>query len=279
MVDEAKRSTPGSDRPLHGVLLTVAYNGAPFAGYARQPHARTVAGELDGAVRAIDPKASLVRGASRTDAKVHAVAQRVAFDSVLDIPPRGWALALMRHLPHEIAIRRAARIHSGFEPRHHALEKTYVYRVYQSELRDPFLAGRAWRVPHRLNHSLMASAAQVLVGQHDFAAFRAAGDPREDTVRKIFRIEVRTDERDPRLLEIAVDGDRFMYRMVRIIVGALVDIGRGRLAESALARALETRRRSDLGVTAPPDGLCLARVLLDDEGSDAWPEPELYASQ
>jgi tRNA pseudouridine38-40 synthase len=257
--------------------LTVAYDGAPFAGYARQPHARTIAGELDGAVRAIDPRASLVRGVSRTDAGVHAVAQRVAFDSVLQIPSRGWALALMRHLPREIAVRRAASIPPGFEPRHHALRKTYVYRLYQSDLRDPFLAGRAWRVPQRLNHSVMAASAQSLIGEHDFAAFRAAGDEREETVRKIFRIEVRTDSRDPRLLEIAVEGDRFMYRMVRIIVGALVDIGRNRLAEGALARALETRRRRDLGVTAPADGLCLEQVLLDDEGSDAWPEPDIVA--
>jgi tRNA pseudouridine38-40 synthase len=259
------------------VLLTVAYDGAPFAGYARQPHARTVAGELDGAVRAVDPKASLVRGVSRTDAGVHALAQRVAFDSVLDIPSRGWALALMRHLPHEIAIRRAALITPGFEPRRHSVEKTYVYRLYQSDLRDPFLAGRAWRVPQRLNHSAMAEAAKVLIGEHDFAAFRAAGDEREETVRKIFRIEVRTDSRDPRLLEIAVEGDRFMYRMVRIIVGALVDIGRGRLSAGALSRALETRQRRDLGVTAPPEGLYLERVLLDDEGTDPWPGPESFA--
>ncbi len=257
--------------------MTVAYDGAPFAGYARQPHARTVAGELDGAVRAVDPKATLVRGVSRTDAGVHAVAQRVAFDSTLEIPSRGWALALMRHLPREIAIRRAAHIAAGFEPRHHSLEKTYVYRLYQSDLRDPFLAGRAWRVPQRLNHSVMGDAAQALIGEHDFAAFRAAGDERDETVRKIFRIEVRTDERDPRLLEIAVEGDRFMYRMVRIIVGALVDIGRGRLAAGALPRALETRQRRDLGVTAPPEGLCLSRVLLDDEGTDAWPEPDVPA--
>lgn len=254
-------------------MLTVAYDGQPFSGFARQPHARTVAGELDGAVRAIDPRASLVRGASRTDAGVHAHGQRVAFDSALAIPSRGWVLALARQLPREIAIVRGARVAPGYEPRKRAVRKTYRYALYESPLRDPFLAGRSWRVPHRLNHSRMHEAAQALLGRHDFAAFRAAGDPREDTVRNILRIEVRKDERDPRLSDVTVEGDRFMYRMVRIIVGALVDIGRGRLAPEALKEALESGRRGALGVTAPADGLYLEHVVLDDEGEDAWPMP------
>jgi tRNA pseudouridine38-40 synthase len=257
------------------VLLTVAYDGQPFSGFARQPEERTIAGELDGAVRAIDPKGSLVRGASRTDAGVHARGQRVAFDTMLDIPARGWALSLARHLPREIAIVRAARVAPGYEPRKRALKKIYRYHLYESPLRDPFLAGRAWRVPHRLNHSLMHEAAQLLVGEHDFRAYRAAGDPREDTVRNIFRIEVRTDRSDQRLSDVTVEGDRFMYRMVRIIVGALVDVGRGRLSPSALSSALESGRRGDLGVTAPADGLFLVSMELDDEGIEPWPdEPE-----
>jgi tRNA pseudouridine38-40 synthase len=167
---------------------------------------------------------------------------------------------------------RAARVAPGYDPRHHAVRKTYRYALYESPLRDPFLAGRAWRLPHRLNHSLMESAAQVLRGEHDFRAFRAASDPREDTVRNIFRIEVRTDRRDERLCEVSVEGDHFMYRMVRIIVGTLVDIGRKRLDASVLQVALESGRRGDLGMTAPADGLYLESVVLDDEGEDAWPQ-------
>ncbi len=212
-----------------------------------------------------------MRGASRTDAGVHARGQRVAFDTKLEIPSRGWVLALARHLPREIAIVRAARVEPSYEPRWRALRKTYRYSLYESPLRDPFLAGRAWRVPHRLNHSLMQEAAQLLVGKHDFAAFRAAGDSREDTVRNLFRIEVRTDDRDDRVSDVVVEGDRFMYRMVRIIVGALVDIGRGRLGPSMLAQALESGHRGALGVTAPADGLYLESIVLDDEGADAWP--------
>jgi len=260
----------------HGVLLTVAYDGRPFAGFARQPTERTVAGELDGAVRSIDPRATVVRGASRTDAGVHARAQRVAFDTEMSIPSRGWVMALNAALPEEIVVRRAAVIAPAFEPRFHGISKVYRYVLLAGAVADPFLAGRCWRIGERLNHDTMRRAAAPLLGEHDFAAFRAAGDERTDTVRRIFRIEVRSGSGDdPRLTEILVEGNRFMYRMVRIIVGSLVDIAVGRLEEARITQALERRDRALLGRTAPPGGLFLDSVRLDDEGTDPWPFDEV----
>lgn len=256
-----------------GVLLTVAYDGTPFSGFARQPEARTVAGELDGAVRSIDPRASLVRGASRTDAGVHARGQRVAFDTVMAIPPRGWAMALARELPDQIAIVGAAEVELGYEPRHHALRKTYRYVVFESAVRDPFLEHRVWRLADRLNHQLMADEASTLVGTHDFRAFRSSSDERQDTVRQILRTSVHTSTGQRGCVELEVEGDRFMHRMVRIIAGTLVDVGRGRLSPGAVSRALDSGAREDLGVTAPPDGLFLERIVLDDPGNNPWPEP------
>ncbi len=255
-----------------GVLLDVAYDGTTFAGFVRQPNARTVAGELDGAVRAIDPRASLVRGCSRTDAGVHARQQRVAFDTHKDIEPRGWVLALAQQLPPELAVVRAARIETGFEPSRRALQKTYRYVVLRSSVADPFWEHRAWRTYDRLNHELMQAEASSLVGEHDFRAFRAAADQREETVRTILRAELRTSACDTRALELEITGNRFLYRMMRIICGTLVDVGRGRLAPGIVARAFESRSRSDLGVTAPPDGLYLEHIELDDDGRDAWPD-------
>jgi tRNA pseudouridine38-40 synthase len=265
---------PALPEAAHGVLLTVAYDGRRFAGFARQPNARTVAGELDGAVRSVSPRASLVRGASRTDAGVHARGQRAAFDSELSIPARGWVMALNAALPEEIVVVRAASIANGFEPRFHAERKTYRYSLLESEISDPFLTGRCWRIGERLNHDAMRAAAAPLIGEHDFAAFRAAGDERTDTVRRLLRIEVRKDRHDPRLTEIVVEGNRFMYRMVRIIVGSLVDVAAGRLEAERLVHALERRERSLLGRTAPPDGLCLDSIVLDDEGKGEWPIDE-----
>jgi tRNA pseudouridine38-40 synthase len=259
-----------ADETAHGVLLTVRYDGRPFAGFARQPTARTVAGELDGAVRAVDERASLVRGASRTDAGVHALGQRVAFDTKRELESRNWVLALNSHLPAEIAVARAALVEPGYEPRHRAKHKVYRYVLLESPLRDPFHEGRAWRVGE-LDHERMTKAAEPLVGEHDFAAFRAASDERIDTVRKLFRIEVRRLGGDSRLTEVMVEGTGFLHRMVRIIVGSLVDVGRGRLDPAALESALVHRDRSLLGITAPPDGLHLDEITLDDDGREPWP--------
>lgn len=254
-----------------GMLLTVRYDGRQFSGFARQPNARTVAGELDGAVRSVDARASLVRGSSRTDAGVHALAQRVAFDTTRELAARNWVLALNAQLPEEIAVARAALVEPGFEPRFRAKHKRYRYVLFEGPVRDPFHEGRAWRVGEPLDHARMMQAAAPLVGEHDFAAFRAAGDERKDTVRKLLRIQVASRSDDARLCEITVEGTGFLHRMVRIIVGSLVDVGRGRLDSSAIESALTNLKRTSLGITAPPDGLYLDEVVLDDEGREPWP--------
>lgn len=260
-----------SSDPSFGVLLTLAYEGSSFSGWALQTNARTIAGELLRAVRTIDPLCSEMRGASRTDAGVHALAQRVTFATSKSIAPRGWVLALTRELPREIAVVRAAAVGADHDPRRLATRKTYRYSVLESPVHDPFLHRRAWRVHQRLNQSRMHAALDTLLGEHDFRAFRSAADSRANTVRNILRAELSADPRDPRLLCVEVEGDRFMHHMVRIICGSLVDIGRGRLPVDALKRALGSGSRRDLGMTAPAAGLCLTRVELRDEGRDPWP--------
>jgi tRNA pseudouridine38-40 synthase len=195
----------------------------------------------------------------------------VGFDSELDIPPRGWALSLSQHLPAEIAVVRAQATDPGYDPRRHVRTKTYRYAVLESPVRDPFLEGRAWRLSERLNQIAMTEAAAALRGEHDFAAFRASGDPRTDTVRRIVRVEVRRARSDQRIWEFIVEGDRFLYKMVRIIVGTLVDVGRGRLGANCTARALVSLTRSELGITAPPEGLYLDSIELEPLTGDVWP--------
>ena len=263
-----------------GVLLTVAYDGRLFSGWARQTNARSIAGELDGAIAAVDPKASQTRGLSRTDAGVHAREQLACFDTDKEIGLRGWVLAISQHLPDEIAVVRATRVEPGFDARRLLTRKVYRYTILHSQVRDPFLEGRAWRVMERFNHSELNALAQSLVGKHDFAAFRGAADTRTETVRQIFRIEVRPAHNDDRITLVEVEGDKFLYNMVRIIVGSLIDIGRERRPKDSLIRALASHARTDLGMTAPPDGLCLERVIIDHgigaDGSgihqpDSWP--------
>jgi tRNA pseudouridine38-40 synthase len=247
------------------VLLSVAYDGRPFSGYAMQRDQRTVAGELLGALRQIDPSITEVRGASRTDSGVHAKDQRVTFDPSKEYPLTAWTHGAQKHLPEEISIKRAWYVERGFSPRHRALAKTYRYTLLADESRDPFLEGRAWRVPElaaERARRLLELEGETARGTHDFAAFRNAADQREITVRTLFSVTVRASAEDPRLVFVDVRGDGFLYNMVRILVGTIVDVARGRLQPGAVARALASKDRRDAGITAPADGLVLERYEI-----------------
>jgi len=258
--------------PPFSVLIWVAFDGTRFHGMARQREVRTVALELEKAIQTMDPRASAVRCVSRTDAGVHAIQQAVAFDTFKSIQPRGWVLGLSQRLDHDVAVVAAAIVPAGFDPRRQVLSKTYTYRILRSPVRDPFLEHRAWRVCERLNHAAMIAEAQELVGFHDFAAFRSVHDARSDTQRNLFRVSIEPEPGDERVIRWVIEGDRFMMHMVRIIVGTLVDVGRGRLAPGACRRALTSCDRRHLGMTAPAFGLCLSRVVLKHAGADRWPQ-------
>lgn len=265
-----------SDAPVggEGVLLTVAYEGSAFHGWAPQPNVETASGALLRAIQKICPEVSEVRGASRTDAGVHALGQRAAFDTERSIPPRGWALALARHLPPQMAVRRAAHVNAGFTPRFQNRGKRYIYTFLCDPVRDPFWEGRAWRLEPGLDLGAMRRAAELVQGEHDFAAFRASLDGREKTRCSLARVDVEASEgSDARLVRIIVEGDRFLYNMVRIIAGTLADVGRGRRRPEAVERAFASGRRDELGPTAPAAGLLLDEVFLLTEGRDPWPPP------
>jgi tRNA pseudouridine38-40 synthase len=255
-----------------GVLLTVAYDGTTFHGYALQREARTAASELLAAIGKMDPAVAELRGVSRTDAGVHARGQLVAFDPSRNIATRGWVLGLGAHLPDEIAVRCATMVPEGFEPRRHVVRKHYRYTLLLDPRRDPFSHRYAWRLGPQLDLEIMQAEASSLVGPHDFAAFRSSADERVSTVRRIDEARVARSAHEERIVHIDVIGDGFLHNMVRIVAGTLVDCGRGRLAPGAVARALSSHARSDLGMTAPAHGLCLESVELEPGfASEPWP--------
>jgi tRNA pseudouridine38-40 synthase len=257
-----------------GVLLQVAYDGTAFSGWASQKDARTVEDTLRGAILAVDPRAEGPRGTSRTDAGVHAEGQLAAFDTTIGMPPRGWVLTLNQHLPDDAAVRSARFVPAGFSPRFANKQKRYRYDLYADKVRDPLLYKRAWRIGYDMDMARLERESRSIPGTHDFAAFRAAGDERANTVRTIHAVEVaRRDPNDPRRYSITVEGTAFLYNMVRILVGTLVDVGRGHLPEGTIARALAGKDRSLAGQTAPPHGLTLAAIDVDlPEGSgERWP--------
>jgi tRNA pseudouridine38-40 synthase len=263
-VSEPAKSTP------NGVLLRVSYDGTAFHGWARQNRARTVEETLRGAVLAVDPRAGPLRGASRTDAGVHADGQLAAFDGTLRVPPRGWVLEINKHLPEEVAVRAAWIVPAGFSPRLAARGKRYRYRVLVDAVRDPRWRTRAWRVP-RLDVDAVAREAALARGTHDFAGFRAAGDTRKNTVRTLTRVDVIREE-DPRVVAVIIEGNAFLQHMVRILVGTIADVGRGRLPEGAVAAAIDAGDRRAAGTTAPAHGLVLEHVDVELEGGcERWP--------
>lgn len=251
------------------VRLTIAYDGAAFAGWARQPDTRTVQGTLEAAIAAMNGAPAELRGASRTDAGVHALGQVAAFDPARDIEPRGWLRGLNASLPADVAVVAAEPCEPGYTPRFDTVDKTYRYLVLRGEIRHPLLRGRAWFLGPRhggasLDLAAMRAAADRLRGTHDFRAFRSADDDRENTTRTVHAIEIFEGwGEEPRLVAIEVRGDAFMKNMVRILVGTLVEAGRGRRSPDDVASLLGPQgRRDDAGTTAPAHGLTLVSMRL-----------------
>jgi tRNA pseudouridine38-40 synthase len=263
---------PRADRT---VLLTVAYDGRPYAGFVVQRNAPTVAGELLEAIGHFDAGVGKLCVASRTDAGVHARAQKVAFDTARELPMRAWVLGLAKRLPETVVVREAMVAPFGFNPRFHTALKRYRYLVLRDRLDDPFMVGRAWRVGGLMeDRQLAAMRAELDLarGTHDFRAFASARDERHHTERSLVEVGISELDRGSPCLAIDVTGDGFLHHMVRILVGTVVDVGRGRLAAGAIARALASGDRRDAGVTAPPDGLYLEEVQLSSgQGGEHWP--------
>jgi tRNA pseudouridine38-40 synthase len=258
---------------VNGVLVKVAYDGTAFAGWASQRDQRTVEDTLRGAILALDPKGIGPRGTSRTDAGVHAEGQMAAFDAEVPMPPRGWVLALNRHLPDEVAVREARPVPVGFAPRIASQKKRYRYDLMLDKVRDPLLGPRTWRIGYDMDMERMEREAKSIVGTHDFAAFRSAGDERAVTERTIHSVEITRSSQDSRVWSVAIEGSAFLYNMMRILVGTLTDVARGHLPEGTIAKALGSKDRADAGQTAPAHGLTLVRIDLDlpPEAEAAWP--------
>jgi tRNA pseudouridine38-40 synthase len=271
----AEEAYAGPRRPF-GVLFQIAYLGTHFRGWASQREGRTVHAEVAAAIHAVDPRAGAPRGTSRTDAGVHAECQIAAVDATLDIPPRGWVLAMNQHLPDDVCVRRAHRIPPGLHPSAIVRSKRYAYRVLLDRVRDPLWKDRAWRIGWPLDLAKAEREAARLVGTHDFAAFRSSHDERTETVRSLTKVELRRAPagEDARLLTIHVEGNAFLYNMVRITVGTLMDVARGKLEEGAVTRALASKDRRHLGTTAPAHGLCLEHMTLElpEGASEPWPQ-------
>jgi tRNA pseudouridine38-40 synthase len=237
--------------------LVIEYDGTGLAGWQRQAGQATVQGWLEKAFHAMTGQDILVRGAGRTDAGVHAEGQVASVELASNIPALGFLRGLNTFLPPEIAVLEVSDVPAGFDARHHARGKIYRYQVWNHPVRSPRLARYVWHVYDPLDTHPMREAAAVLLGEHDFRAFRSSDCDRTNTVRILRRLDVR---RCGSLISIEVEGTAFLRNMVRILAGTLVAVGRGKMAAPDVAAVLQSGDRTKAGVTAPPSGLALMRV-------------------
>ena len=241
--------------------IKVAYEGTNFHGWQKQEPAeaivlRTAQGVLEDAVTRVVREPVVLTGASRTDAGVHAHGQVAAFTTTRDIPEHKLPRAITARCPADLQVHAAEVVPDHFDPISHAVDKQYGYQLQHGPVLPPLFDRRTvWRTHHRLELAPMRQAAERLVGRHDFAAFAQASHGRESTIREIFHCDV--IETGENRLKIEVRGSGFLYNMVRIIAGTLVEVGRGAFAPEAVTNALQTRERRCCGPTLGPQGLCL----------------------
>jgi tRNA pseudouridine38-40 synthase len=241
--------------------IIIEYDGTNYSGWQIQKNTReTIQQKLEDALTKINKQKVKVIGAGRTDAGVHAAGQTANFFLDVDIPAEKIPLALNSELPADIICKKAEKVSADFHSRYDARGKKYRYRILNSNFNSVFVRNFVYRVSQKLDLKQMQKAANLLEGQHDFAAFCAAGSSVESTVRTIYSFDVIQTAEE---IWFDVIGNGFLYNMVRILVGTLLEIGIGKKTISNVKQALIECDRKLAGATAPAQGLTLLEVLYD----------------
>lgn len=244
---------------MQGYVLKIAYKGTNYCGWQVQPGKTTVQAVVQSACEAVFGCKVDVTGCSRTDSGVHAkgFVALVSGNGLPDIPVLSLPLAINTKLPEDISVLEASVAKDGFHPRYGAKGKEYVYTVHNSRLRDPFAADTAWQFQRRIDESIADMLCKEFVGRHDFTAFMASGSKIVDAVREIKYFNA-VREGDYIVFTVAADG--FLYNMVRIMVGTVVEAASGTQA-LPIKEIIASRDRANAGITAPAKGLTLNRVF------------------
>jgi len=248
--------------------VVVEYDGTLFSGLQFQPEERTVAGELQRALRLLFAEPVAISAAGRTDAGVHAAGQVISFKSGRTFPIGRLALALNANLPADVTVRDAAIVDEGFSARFDATARVYEYRILNRAVPSALTRRYAHHVYHRLDLDRMRIAARDLIGQHDFVAFCGVLPARGGTVRTVHAVDIARAGDD---VIVRIVGLGFLHRMVRIAVGTLIEIASGRRAVDDIPAIIASRDRRRAGYTAPAAGLTLVGVRYPDFDSERGP--------
>lgn len=244
------------------VMLRVAYEGTRYHGWQVQPgDVATIEGMLNRAISGLTGEEIQVIGASRTDAGVHALGNVAVFDTESRIPGEKFSYALNQRLPEDIVVQESREVSGDFHPRYQKCRKTYEYSILNRRFPLPEYRNTAMFYYGALDVEKMGQAGRAFLGERDFAGFCSAGAQVQTTVRTIYGLQV---ERAEDLVRIRVEGNGFLYNMVRIIAGTLLEVGKGKIPPERMGEIIAARDRSQAGPTAPAKGLRLLEIRYDD---------------
>lgn len=247
---------------MRNIAVKIMYDGAAYHGWQYQKNGITVQEVLEGVLSEITGESVSVCGCSRTDAGVHALEYVFNFKSDTKIPLERLPYAINTHIgDNTIAAMSAREVDEDFNARFASLGKRYIYKIWNSNIENPFTSKYSWFVPYRLDLEKMQRAAKHFEGTHDFSAFMAAGGAQKTTVRTIRHCSVKKSAEWDEQIEIEVEADAFLYNMVRIIAGTLAEVGCGRIDEESIPEIIQSTDRRRAGMTAPPQGLFLKKVF------------------
>lgn len=247
---------------IRNIKLIFSFDGSNFSGWQKQKNKRSVQETIEEALKKITQEKIKVIGCGRTDSRVHAINYVANFKTNSKIPVENFKKAINSFLAPEIYVKKVEDVSLSFHSRYDAKRKTYIYLISLSKC--PFLKNYAYFYEREIDLEKMTEAKKYILGKHDFSSFMAAGSEVKNTVREIFKIEIKKNffflDKSINLIEIEIEGDGFLYKMVRNIVGTLIYAGIGKITPSDIKKIIEAKDRKIAPPTAPPDGLYLKKV-------------------
>lgn len=243
---------------MRNIKLIIEYDGTNYSGWQKQPNQKTIQETIEDSIKKITKEDIDIFGSGRTDRGVHARGQVANFFTSARIPGEKFKDAINSVLPDDIVISHSEEVDGEFHSRYSAKGKEYRYVFYNRRVPSPLLRNYAYHVPQKLHFDLMEKSINDFIGTHDFIAFMASGSSVKDTIRTIHNVHL---SKNHEIIELKIGGNGFLYNMVRIIAGTLVDIGIGKIDSSHIPQIIASKDRKNAGHTAPPQGLYLEKVF------------------
>ena len=242
---------------MRNIKLTIEYDGREFNGWQKQPNKLNIQGNIEKVISDITKEEIEIIGSGRTDAGVHALGQVANFKTNSAIPIEKFAIAINSRLKKSIVIKKAEEVDERFHSRYNCKQKTYRYIINNSETGSAIYRDLEYNIKNPLDVEKMQEASKYFVGEHDFSAFKASGTSSKSSVRTIYSAKI---EKEGERIIIELTGNGFLYNMVRIISGTLVEVGLGKIKPEQIPEIIQSKNRQNAGKTLPPYGLYLVEV-------------------